>query len=192
MPRFIYWLLAIAIVYAVWTYRPTPSTNLADMPNSQPVVNGVQTVNGYHIRDLEPYEGEFRILGSQTYSSGREAEFSPLDLAVGWGDMARPEVYSKIDIQQSNRWYYWHVDAFPISRRDIETHSANMHIIPANASIAAALKDLEAGDLVYLQGALVEIQAPDGWRWRSSLSREDTGGGACEVMRVDQVIKRAG
>ena len=192
MPRFVYWLLIVAAAYAIWAHVLKPSPNLADMPNSQPPVNGVQSVNGYQIQDLQSYEGEFRILGTQEYSSGREAQFSPLDLAVGWGDMAKPEIYEKIEVQQSNRWYYWHVDAFPIPRRDIETHSANMHIIPANAGVAAALKDLKRGDMVYLQGALVEIRSPDGWQWRSSLSREDTGGGACEVMRVDQVIKRVG
>ena len=45
-------------------------------------------------------------------------------------------------------------------------------------------------DLVFLKGALIEIQSSDGWRWRSSLSREDTGAGACELMRVDQIIWR--
>lgn len=192
MPRFVYGLLIVAAAYAIWSHFLRPFPNLADMPNSQPPVNGVQSVNGYQVQDLQFYEGEFRILSTQQYSSGPEAQFSPLDLAVGWGDMAKPEVYEKIETRQGNRWYYWHVDAFPIPRRDIETHSANMHIIPANAGVAAALKDLKRGDLVYLQGALVEVQGPDGWRWRSSLSREDTGAGACEVMRVDQVIKRAG
>lgn len=191
MPRFMYGLFALALAYMLWTHWLRPLPNLADMPASQPAVNGVQSVNGYQIYELEGYSGEFRILGQQQYSSGREAEFSPLDLAVGWGEMARPEIYSKVEVRQSNRWYYWHVNEFPIPRRDIETQSANMHIIPANAGVAAALKDLQPGDLVYLQGALVEIQSPDGWRWRSSLSREDTGSGACELMRVDQVIKRS-
>jgi hypothetical protein len=31
---------------------------------------------------------------------------------------------------------------------------------------------------------LIEAQASDGWRWRSSLTREDTGNGACELVLV--------
>ena len=50
------------------------------------------------------------------------------------------------------------------------------------------MKKIKKDDLVYLKGALIEIQAPDGWRWKSSLSREDTGNGACELMRVDSII----
>ncbi len=193
MPRIFYWLLAIAIGYGVWSHWLRPSPNLADLPQSQQAANGVQSVDGYQIKELEGYKGEFRILGREEYSSGREAIFSPVDFAVGWGVMADPKVYSKISVRQSNRWYYWQVDTFFIPQREIETHSANMHIIPANAQVANALKQVKAGDLVYLQGALLEITSNDGqWKWRSSLSREDTGSGACEVMRIDQVIKMAG
>ena len=33
----------------------------------------------------------------------------------------------------------------------------------------------------------MEVKAQDGWTWRSSLSREDTGGGSCELMLVEEV-----
>jgi hypothetical protein len=31
----------------------------------------------------------------------------------------------------------------------------------------------------------VRVEAADGWSWTSSLTRDDTGPGACEVMWVD-------
>lgn len=65
-----------------------------------------------------------------------------------------------------------------------------MHLVPATPEIAKQLQQLKKDDLVFLKGALIEIQSSDGWRWRSSLSREDTGAGACELMRVDQIIWR--
>ena len=40
------------------------------------------------------------------------------------------------------------------------------------------------GKSLTLRGYLVQAQAPDGWHWRSSLTREDTGGGACELIFV--------
>jgi len=45
-------------------------------------------------------------------------------------------------------------------------------------------------DLVSLEGYLVEIAGPEGYHWRSSLSRDDTGGGACEVMWVTSVTRK--
>ena len=63
-----------------------------------------------------------------------------------------------------------------------------MHLVPADAYVASQMKKIKKDDLVYLKGALIEIQALDGWRWKSSLSREDTGNGACELMRADSII----
>jgi hypothetical protein len=40
---------------------------------------------------------------------------------------------------------------------------------------------------VRLSGYLVEVLGDDGWRWVSSLTREDTGTGACEVIWVEQI-----
>lgn len=180
MPRVFYILLLIAIGYATWAHWPKPTI---DWQTNQTASN-----QKARLTELQKYDGEFRILGRKDYSSGTEAEFSPVDFAVGWGDMAKPEIYSQIDISQSNRWYHWRIDHQPpISLENIATHSANMHIIPANAQVADALKRIKEDDLVYLQGALVEIEMDNGWRWRSSLSRDDTGAGACELMRVDQV-----
>jgi hypothetical protein len=41
--------------------------------------------------------------------------------------------------------------------------------------------------MVSLSGYLVEINGANNWRWRSSLSRTDTGQGACEVFYVEAV-----
>ena len=41
-----------------------------------------------------------------------------------------------------------------------------------------------------LAGWLVQADASDGWRWRSSLSRDDSGAGACEVVYVCSIARR--
>ena len=43
------------------------------------------------------------------------------------------------------------------------------------------------GDAVRLRGLLVDATADDGLTWRSSLSRGDTGPGACELLYVQEV-----
>jgi hypothetical protein len=45
------------------------------------------------------------------------------------------------------------------------------------------------GQRVRIDGWLVQVDANDGWHWRSSLSREDTGGGACEVVYVCSISR---
>lgn len=179
MPRWMYGLLGLALAWLVWTKFLQPTPDLSQLTRQQ----GVQVVA------LESYEGSFRVLGREDYHLGREAEFSPTDIAVGWGEMANPQVYEQVDISQRNRWYYWRVDSTPpISMQAIAQQSANMHLVPANAAIAKQIKKIKPDDLVYLKGTLIEIQTQDGWRWRSSLSRVDTGNGACELMRVESIV----
>lgn len=144
-------------------------------------------LENYRVEALAQFAIEARVLGSESYRFGREAEISPLDLALGWGAMSDSAVLQRIDISQRGRFYFWRVDAFPIPREEIEHHSANMHMIPGDAAVERALKQIRPGQLVRLRGYLVAISADDGWQWRSSLSRQDTGNGACELMWVESV-----
>ena len=142
---------------------------------------------GYNITALEKFTFEARVLGTEHYSMDREADLAPVDLALGWGPMANPTVIEQVKISQSNRFYHWHVDQFPIPRRDIEINSANMHMVPASADVERALRAIRPGVKVSFSGYLIEARAPDGWRWKSSLTREDTGAGACELVWVEKI-----
>ena len=140
---------------------------------------------GSRLVPLAGFSLDGRVLSRKDYRSGREADWSPTDLTLGWDGMARDEVLDRLDIRQSGRWYHyrWRDDP-PLPPREIASSSANMHMIPASTEIARTLAGIRAGQQVRIDGWLVEVQADDGWRWRSSTSRTDTGGGACEVIYV--------
>jgi hypothetical protein len=144
-------------------------------------------LNGYTLMPLADYSIEARVLSREDYSMGVEAELSPTDLAVGWGPMSDEVVLNKIDISQGQRFFYWHVNEFPIPQHEIEVHAANMHIIPANESIKRKLEEVRVGQKVKIKGQLIEAKREDGWHWRSSLSREDIGSGSCELMYVTEL-----
>jgi len=96
-------------------------------------------------------------------------------------------VLKDITISQENRFYHWHVEHFPIPRREIETSSANMHMIPADNAVRRELDRVRTGEVIHLEGFLVDASRPDGWHWRTSMTREDTGNGACELVYVESV-----
>ncbi len=124
------------------------------------------------------------MLSRKDYSSGREADLSKTDLALGWGEMSQLDIIEHFDISQRSRAYFWRTQKMPIPRRKIETQSANMHLIAATPGVRDALDRVSQGDMIVLSGQLVEVRAEDNWRWRSSLTRKDTGHGACEVIWV--------
>ncbi len=141
----------------------------------------------FKITPLANFQLVGRVLGAERYRSDRESSLSPVDLALGWGPMANPVTLDKLTITQSNRWYHWRTDEFPIPRRDIETNSANMHFIPSNSEVEAKLKSIQAGDTVKLMGYLVHIDGENGWKWTSSMTREDTGSHSCEVILLEDI-----
>jgi hypothetical protein len=147
---------------------------------------------GYTFTPLATFEVEARVLSKERYWLGREAELSPIDLALGWGPMSNEAVLDEIKISQGGRFYHWWTDDLPIPTGVIASHSANMHLIPANVEVMTALKRARKGSLVEFSGFLVSVQASDGWRWRSSLTRTDAGHGACELVWVERMTVRYG
>ncbi|MET1256485.1 hypothetical protein [Aliikangiella maris] len=184
-------LILISFLVVAWQLLFKMTTELgpgvkAPLPPFQGPPSGQAPINkdGYLITELASFSINAKVLSKEFYFLGREADLSPVDLALGWGRMSDESVLSQIDISQSGRWYRWQSKNFAIPRREIETSSANMHMIPADNEIKLALSRVKEGQIIQLTGSLVKVEANDGWRWKSSLTREDTGNGACELIYV--------
>lgn len=152
----------------------------------QIALNNAETFefNDYLLTPLADFSVKAKVLSREDYFLDRESELAPTDLALGWQQMSDEAVLSRINITQSGRWYRWQVKEFPIPRRAIETQSANMHMIAADEDIAAMLDLVQPGQLIHFEGQLVRVEGYDGWHWQSSLSRDDTGAQACELVYV--------
>lgn len=166
---------------------PLPPRVARGKPPLQSDVPRSLTLPAIGAATLAPLAGfsvEARVLGREDYRLGRESAFSPTDLALGWGRMADDAVLAQLTIRQGGRWYrYRWQEQPPIPVAEIIRSSANMHMVPADGTVAAALDRIEAGQRVRIDGWLVRIDGADGrWHWRSSLSREDSGDGACELV----------
>jgi hypothetical protein len=143
---------------------------------------------GFTIAPFARFTVRARLLSAETYRMGREAELAPIDFALGWNDMSNDAVLARLSISQGNRFYYYRWENEPpIAPDAIVRSSANMHLIPASADVQRRLERVPAGATVTLSGWLVDVSARDGWAWRSSRSRSDTGFGACELVWVEAV-----
>lgn len=138
------------------------------------------------ITPLAGFSLQARVLARENYHLGNESDYSPTDLALGWGPMAEPGMGQRLNVTQASRWYRysWGEEGPPLSQNEIVANSANMHMVPANRAVEAALSQVSENDLIELQGWLIRIDRNDGWHWQSSLSREDSGDGACELVYV--------
>ncbi len=188
-------LLLIALAawgaHGWWQQRAAthgPGVVAASVPTQDLIGNGVAfDFRGYRLTPLADFSVEARVLSRENYRLGREADLSTTDFALGWGRMSDEAVLNNIEISQSNRFFFWRVQEFPIPQNEIETSATNVHLIPADRTIEQQLDAVRRGQVVHLRGYLVRADASDGWHWESSLSRNDRGAGACELLYVREV-----
>ena len=192
LPRWLWIVLAMAVLG--WWFSGRQPDALAHAPGvlapGEPVQGPVrgdppERIGGFRIHALHSFALQARVLGREDYRFGTEAELSPTDLALGWGRMSDSAVLERLDIGQGGRFYHyrWGAEGPPIPAREIVRSSANMHLIPADAAVASALKRIVPGQVLQLQGWLVRAER-DNWSWASSTTREDSGAGACELVLV--------
>lgn len=189
------WIFLLALAAATFWWLHEPQAHWRGMPAAQ---DPVQTetdlprpfIHGdYTITPLANYAIKAVVLSRQRYRYDTMAPLAPLDLALGWGPMSTAAVINDLNISQSGRWYeYSWSGEEPLAADQITCHSANTHCLPATAEIRRQLLAVNRHDIVTLEGYLVEVTSPGGMApWRSSLSRTDTRGGACEIMWVTAV-----
>ncbi|HEY8011389.1 MAG TPA: hypothetical protein VIE67_10360 [Rudaea sp.] len=186
------WLLAALLVLGWWLHAPSPRARdpgvlVADAPLQQPLDLTPPALEkpGVAIKPLATFSLSARVLGRADYRWDFGAALIPVDLALGWGRMSDTAVLDQMDISQGSRFYHWQVKQFPIPEREIIESSANMHLIPATDAVEREIKRTSVGDVVTFNGYLVEADWPDGTKWVSSMTRSDSGAGACELVWVE-------
>lgn len=186
-------LAAVVVAICGWNYLQRPliyppgiliSSDPQQTPSAaKPIAHGI-----YRLQPLAHFAIDARVLHRKVYRWDGAADLVPVDLALGWGTMSDQRVLDQVTITQSMRFYWFEYKLPPpISKEEIIAHSTNVHVIPATPQIASRCKSLRGGELIHLSGELVEATRSDGWKWRSSLSRNDTGNGACELMLVQEI-----
>lgn len=153
--------------------------------------------NGYRVT-LRP-RADYRVVGYALETSSAlldEWDFAlPLDVALAWGPAAQPGALRNLKTHLSRRYLsYWYSGTDP-AFGVVQRHISNHHLIPSDTAIEKAMGRIREGTLVALRGKLVDVEIADrNGRTRftsaTSLSRGDTGSGACEQVWVEEVDVR--
>lgn len=145
------------------------------------------------MRRVARFDATVLVLSRKSYTGifGDDmADHSPFDLAVAWGEGALADVYGALNIRQSGRFYRWKAshEAWQDPRvRRFRYNSGNWHIVPETDEVMDDFFEVMEGDVVRLEGFLVDIKGPRGSVWKTSRKRTDSGPGACEIFLVSRV-----
>lgn len=144
----------------------------------------------YELTPRAAFSLEARVLSAERYRWDGGADLAPVDLALGWGPMSDSSMLERFKVTQGARFYTLYPQGDGVDIALALRHSANMHLIPASDVVRRTLESARAGQVVSLRGQLVDAARPDGFTWRTSLTREDTGAGACELVYVESATLR--
>lgn len=186
-------LLALMQAWSAFSRRAVirpPGILVQDAPlQGEPVQKAPLVIGEFTLAPLASFAFEARVLLVSRYRWDTESALAPYDLGIGWQRMSDTAVIEQLGLTQSSRFMFWRWrDAPPIPEAEITRSAANIHVIPANSVVERQIAQLRPGQIVTARGVLVEATRSDGWRWRSSLSREDGGNGACELMYLESIV----
>lgn len=143
--------------------------------------------NTVKIEKLAEYKISAVVKGKKYYLFDSPSEVSPMDLILVWGDLDTKKFSKQINYMQAGRWYYYRYKGGNLTGLEyIRDNSANVHIIPKNSKVLKKLLLLHKEDYITLEGYLVSVHFKD-FEWKSSLSRNDSGNGSCEIMYVENI-----
>jgi hypothetical protein len=145
-------------------------------------------MEGWKLKPMASYRLRGRVLGTKRYRSGFGADLVPTDVAVGWGRMSDQSVLDQFDLSMGNRFLFYKWASQPaIPEEEIKRSASNNHVIAATDEVRKAVRSLLPGHIVTMSGYLVTATRAGGETWTSSLRRDDTGNGACEVFYVKEI-----
>ena len=188
-------LASLAGAWNWWTSerheRVPPGVVAPDAPDQQLLEPPSQFAAKEHEFEARArYDITARVLRKEIYRIDGGANLAPVDLGLGWGAMSDTTVVEALEFSQMGRFLYWKPKdwaSFPLTAAQTVAQAAQVHAIPADAAIDRGLRSLRPGQVVRLSGYLVDIRGPDGFLWRTSLSRDDTSDGACEIMWIESL-----
>lgn len=144
----------------------------------------------YQLTPLAEFDVEARVLSVEKYRIDGGARLSPIDFALGWGPMSDSAVLEHFRVRQGGRFFSIYPDEQAIPLNTALLSAANMHLIPASGTLEDQLKRVRPGNIVRLRGQLVSALGPNNFTWTSSLTRADSGAGACELFYVEAMERR--
>jgi hypothetical protein len=148
---------------------------------------------GYRFIQRARYDITARVLRKEIYRVDGGAALAPVDVAVGWGPLSDSRIVEALEFSQMGRFFYWKpkdLATFPLSPQVLIAHGAQMHLIPSTKDLDRRIRKLRPGQIATIGGYLVDVRGPGGFTWNTSLTREDTGDGACEIVWVETLEAR--
>lgn len=196
-------ILVLGVAYLLYREftAPTVSSNPAtlldlypdpiQLPDTQSFLPPLEHRGAKYMFEPQASYSITGILVSKRQYSGTGINWlSPWDYALVWG--AAIHLLDKVRFKQVVRFCLFQTKGSdPVDPVFMGRHLSNNHLIPSTSNLRRALGRAKKGQIVKLEGYLVNVKTIRKARlegtWNSSLVRTDDGNGACEIIYLTRL-----
>jgi len=122
--------------------------------------------DGHVMTGLAEFKAKARVVSVERYGKDRQAKIAPVDIVLGWGALSDTTTFKGVDVGQTERTVVFESYDPKLPKEAVAASLLNVHVIGADAEVDKRLGDLRRGNIVEIEGWLVEVKAGDGWRWK--------------------------
>ncbi|HOO56257.1 MAG TPA: hypothetical protein PLN69_05490 [bacterium] len=108
------------------------------------------------------------------------------DLCVLWGNNLKTDLFREIKFKNANWTCYFNTRSNEAWSNFHLNEVSNNHLLSDDKKISKKIMKARRGDQIHFHGYLSEYSNDKGFRRGTSISREDTMGGACETVYVTE------
>ncbi|MBU7044471.1 MAG: hypothetical protein HXS47_12845 [Theionarchaea archaeon] len=154
----------------------------AQVPFSGKAITVLTDEGVFLLVPVAQYSALVQVVGKkQCYDE--DSELVPVDLCVVWGSLADPSLLQYTEfIQEERSCTCMYDERSPADDPAVLTQFVNIHIIPATTHILDALYAVNPGDIIILEGYLVNIYVEGVLYIETSTVWTDSGAGSCEIL----------
>jgi hypothetical protein len=209
--RMLLGLVAVLLLVSYWqknNYRSISDINseIINNPSQEELADKspiIFTKNGYRyeLTPLYKYKLEALVVHEMSYDvwyslSNYDTVF-PKDVCAVWGRNIAEKIYRHPSLKFSQDYRFCNYRAGPGVNLDT-TAVSNTHLIANSDEIIRKIKKIKASDQVKIEGKLVNVKADfvggekkrfdfEKFTMNTSIVREDSGAGACEILYVEKL-----
>ena len=171
-------IVALCGFYA-WSIFPIkhgPGETIQTQPKLEYISRAEQPFNykGNELKPIKKYEARVRVLNKKRYFFDERRDISPMDLLVGWNEMSDERNLNFIKFEMDDRDFEMEYIRPPIQENQMLSQMDLLHMIPSSPNINKEAKKLRNGNLIALEGLLVDVESSRNYNWNNNLVKAGT------------------
>lgn len=115
------------------------------------------TFKGATLSPTKLIKAEVRVIKKKRYFFDDFSKYSPVDAVIGWNELSDERNLDHIYFSLDDRKFELDLTRPPLEVPKIYAESDLWHLIPSTSAIDEKLKSLRNGNIIYIQGMIVNL-----------------------------------